>query len=188
MEKLPTKIGCLGTLLRDIDSNIIYSYGFVENFRQLLFKEKEKKHNYLEDHIHDENIFEVEYILGADLFIRRSIINKLGFFDKSFFLNYEEAELQYRYHKYGYSSCIYLGPQIIHLEGASKDKKYDDSRLNLHDIKDKQIRMVLTPKQLFYKKTKNHLIYFFVYLPYFFYHKIKIILGYHFRILFSDLK
>lgn len=64
--------------------------------------------------------FYVDYITGADLFIKKSLIDKLGFFDTDFFMYYEETELQYRYNKAGYKSMIIpTGPQIIHLEGGS---------------------------------------------------------------------
>jgi GT2 family glycosyltransferase len=65
--------------------------------------------------------------MGADMFLRSEVVDKLGLFDPSFFMYYEESELQYRYSKMGYRSMIVSGPEIVHLECASskvKGKKY----------------------------------------------------------------
>lgn len=61
----------------------------------------------------------VDYIIGADLFIKRDVVEQLGLFDESFFMYYEDSELQLRYHNHGYRSVIISSPEIIHLEGAS---------------------------------------------------------------------
>jgi len=36
------------------------------------------------------------FIIGADMFIRNSVLEKIGMFNESFFMNYEESELSYR--------------------------------------------------------------------------------------------
>ena len=70
-----------------------------------------------------QDVSEVGYISGADLILRRDVIDKTGAFDEDFFLYYEETELQYRIKKAGYK--IYVVPQaeIMHLEGKSSNKK-----------------------------------------------------------------
>jgi GT2 family glycosyltransferase len=67
----------------------------------------------------DNNIKEVDYISGADMFIRRSAINETGFFDGDFFLYYEETEFSYRLKQKGFTSVMLPAIQIVHLEGAS---------------------------------------------------------------------
>ena len=64
--------------------------------------------------IFDSELTEVDYVIGADLFIRRSIIEELGLFDPDFFMYSEEEEMQKRYSKRGYKSAIIKGPQIVH--------------------------------------------------------------------------
>lgn len=61
----------------------------------------------------------VGYITGADLLIKKSVIDECGFFDPDFFMYFEEAELQFRFQNHGYYSYLYKGTSIVHLEGKS---------------------------------------------------------------------
>lgn len=121
-ENLPRNIACLGSVLKmkdGITNNNSYStfpsiYSNLCFFKELYLRmqrtKKEKIFKYP---------FEVDYIIGADLFLRKSVADKLGLFDPDFFMYFEDSEMQYRYHKAGYKSLIINEPQIIHLEGAS---------------------------------------------------------------------
>lgn len=120
-EKMPRNVACLGTILKasdGISDNNSYSEfpslkTTIQFLKGLYFRQKNNS-------IKKQNTpFEVDYIIGADLFIRRSVIEKLGLFDPDFFMYYEETEMQYRYHNMGYKSIIINQPHIIHLEGAS---------------------------------------------------------------------
>lgn len=66
---------------------------------------------------------EVDYIVGADLFIRSDLFNSLGGFDRKFFMYWEEVDLQYRMKSKGFVAKIITGPIISHLEGASSSAK-----------------------------------------------------------------
>lgn len=68
----------------------------------------------------------VEYITGADLMIKKSILDRLGGFDERFFMYCEETELCYRIRKAGLKIMSVPEAKIIHLEGASFD---DDKRI-----------------------------------------------------------
>ncbi len=66
----------------------------------------------------------VDWIIGADLFMRNNIYAR---FDERFFLYREEIDLQLCMSKAGLELRIIAGPEIIHLEGGSSncnDKKY----------------------------------------------------------------
>jgi GT2 family glycosyltransferase len=122
-------IGCIGGFLEDKTGNIIHSYesylsywydlvyitGF--NIKKLINLKKTKfiKPSYQK---FDCQI-EVDYITGADLFITRESLNKIGLFDEEFFMYSEETDLQYRMMLKGYKRIIIPGPRIIHLEGQS---------------------------------------------------------------------
>lgn len=120
MERQDYRTACLGSILKTADGFNNHSYGtfptnysLFNNILNLYFrfrKEKEEPKNFP---------IIVDYITGADLFIRRSVIEKLGFFDEDFFMYFEETDLQYRYKKAGYKSLIIGQPEIIHLEGVS---------------------------------------------------------------------
>ena len=64
--------------------------------------------------------FQVGYITGADMMLRRSVIEKQGMFDPDFFLYFEETEMTHRHHKEGISACVQQA-QIVHLEGKSME-------------------------------------------------------------------
>jgi len=68
-----------------------------------------------------------DWVTGAFMLIRRSIVDKTKGFDESYFMYGEELEWAYRMHQaLPQSQSWYLvGPQIIHLGGASAIKKSD---------------------------------------------------------------
>ena len=61
---------------------------------------------------------EVDIIVGANLFMRKSVLDEVGIFDEDFFLYDEETELQYRIKKAGYKIIINPESKIYHLELA----------------------------------------------------------------------
>lgn len=75
---------------------------------------------YLNDH-------QQEWVTGAFMMIRRSSLNKTDGFNEDYFMYGEELELCYRIKKNNPKSQIWylIGPQIIHLGGASAIKKID---------------------------------------------------------------
>ncbi|MFA6007072.1 MAG: glycosyltransferase family 2 protein [Candidatus Shapirobacteria bacterium] len=75
---------------------------------------------FLKDHQQD-------WVTGAFMLIRRSVVDKTKGFDESYFMYGEEVEWAYRMHlAFPKSQCWYLvGPQIIHLGGASAIKRSD---------------------------------------------------------------
>jgi GT2 family glycosyltransferase len=61
----------------------------------------------------------VGYITGADMMIRKDILDKTGGFSKQFFMYFEECELTYRIKKLGYNVFSVPDAKILHLEGKS---------------------------------------------------------------------
>lgn len=74
------------------------------------------------------SMFSVDYVTGADLFVAKNVFLELGGFDESFFMYYEETDLQKRAKKLGYSSAIIYGPDIVHLEGRSSRHRTNNSK------------------------------------------------------------
>ena len=62
---------------------------------------------------------QVSYITGADLIIPRKILEKVGGFDPTFFMYYEEIELCCRIVKAGYKIMSVPTAKIVHLVGRS---------------------------------------------------------------------
>lgn len=101
-----------------------------------------------------DNKLKVAYITGADLMVRREIIDSVGGFDKDIFLYYEETELQYRISKSGYTIWSIPNAKIIHLEGKS---------INIPRQREKES---LISRQKYYKKTSSKTYWFAIDLYY----------------------
>ncbi len=67
----------------------------------------------------NKEFFEVDYVIGADLMMRSSLFKKLNGFDPSFFMYYEETDLQKRMSLLNLKAFIYTKTRIIHLEDGS---------------------------------------------------------------------
>lgn len=81
-------------------------------------------------------------ISGAALMIKKELFEKIGKFDRDFFMYYEETEMLYRVIKEGYQLASIPKAKIIHLEGASEDRKeishrrsFDSKWLYLNKVK-----------------------------------------------------
>lgn len=67
----------------------------------------------------EDAIKEVDYIVGADILIERTIFEKAKGFDDDFFLYYEETEFFFRLKNMGYKAICSPKTKIIHLGGQS---------------------------------------------------------------------
>jgi hypothetical protein len=66
---------------------------------------------------------EVDYITGADLLTRKSLINQMGLFDERFIAYCEETDFCYRVRHTARQSVTFVpSAVIIHLEGATYNK------------------------------------------------------------------
>lgn len=118
MDQQDPSIACLGTMLEDTAGKITTSYGQYLSFQHFFYRRSTK----WPAHLPSDGLI-VPVIIGADLFIRKNIIDQEGFFDPRFFMYHEENDLQRRYAKAGYYSKIITGPEIVHLEGGSSKSK-----------------------------------------------------------------
>lgn len=87
---------------------------------------------------HGDKPFDVGYICGADLMVRKEIIDSIGGFCEDFFMYFEETDLCARIRKAGYKVVSVPQAKIIHLEGKSfgpesvndsKLRHYEESRM-----------------------------------------------------------
>lgn len=156
-ESCHSSIGCWGTILLNQKNEKIHSFGkFPSIHRDLIYElllpiYKLLKYNpesKIEYQIRKPTY--VDYITGADLFIRKEIIDEIGFFDPNFFLYYEETDIQYNYKKNGYLSQIIIEPQIVHLEGGSQALKKSNLNRSL---------IILDSKLYFFSKWNSHIIF-----------------------------
>ena len=93
-------------------------FGFHRIFKKFYYKKLlEVQKNF------DNKEGKVPFIIGADMFIKREYLEKIGFFDEDFDLNFEEAELSFRASKLGLISFIVPEAEIIHYAGFSFTNK-----------------------------------------------------------------
>ena len=71
----------------------------------------------------------VGYITGADMMVRREVLDKVCCFSPRFFMYYEETELTYRIKKAGYKVVSVPQAKIQHLEGKSFKPGINVSRI-----------------------------------------------------------
>ncbi len=100
--------------------------------------------------------YEVEYIVGAAMFIPKAYIDMYGGFDEHFFMYYEESDLQKRYEKENIKRMIIPGPQIIHLEGKTSGKSPVCKRYNMESS------MVYFKKHCSFLEYKSYRIVYFI--------------------------
>jgi hypothetical protein len=72
---------------------------------------------------------EVDFITGADLFISKEVFHLLNGFDPSFFMYFEETDLQKRMSKISLKRIILNDVSIIHLEGKATPKKLSSNAI-----------------------------------------------------------
>lgn len=168
-------VGCVGCMLRDKDGDITHSYSrFPKMIRTILadsvYPVLWKSHilsklpstsNYVKGR-EGSRWFDVDYITGADLMIRRDVCEKLGMFDPDFFMYSEEVEMQHRYMKAGFRRIINNEAQIVHLVGKSTGTLTPQKRT-----------MIMKSMFLYFKKTSNpvtyhifNIIYKLFYIPF----------------------
>lgn len=132
MEKNPDTGACGGNLYNEKGEHV-HSYGYFLDIKTKVIRMLQLKNFFpdIKQRIDDKGNNEkdefkkVELIIGADLCIRKSVLDKIGYFDKDFFLYFEESELQFRMTKAGYNAYILPQAKLYHLEGkSSKIKKY----------------------------------------------------------------
>jgi GT2 family glycosyltransferase len=91
----------------------------------------------------------VDYISGAAMFVRKKIVDQIGFFDEDFFLFFEETEWAYRLKKNALELVVLPEVRIIHDEGGSDEAVLKNS-FSMRRFTDYE-----KSKQLFYRKTSG---------------------------------
>ena len=150
INKSPDNIAGVGAYLLNLDNARVHSGGdFPSLINQISFLDQlynQQKINYTKP-------YSIDYITGADLLVRRCVIDKHGAFDENFFMYYEETDMQKRYHNAGYKFILVPDADIIHLEGGSfsSEKKLPINKLI----------MQLKSRYLYFKKNSSKTYYFF---------------------------
>lgn len=118
--RLPGLYSELNSLLR----------GYLDRF----FYGKNAQFNHLSKNI------SVGYVTGANMMMRNAILAKVGYFNPTFFMYFEETELTYRIRQAGYSVMSVPEAEIQHLKGKS-----------FKGFEEKRERMFLEGRQIYNK-------------------------------------
>lgn len=103
---------------------------------------------------HTGRPLKVFFIWGADLMVRKSVLDEVGGFDPSFFMYYEDTELCWRIRK-KYDIMSVPNARIIHIFGASSEQDKSKNHLfrKTENEKSKQIYLSLTHSAVYVKVT-----------------------------------
>ena len=69
-----------------------------------------------------DQVHKVEILPGAFMFIRKSVLDQIGFLDETFFMYGEDIDLSYRITQAGYDNYYFPETTIIHYKGESTKK------------------------------------------------------------------
>jgi len=69
-----------------------------------------------------DEINEIEVLSGAFMWMRKSVLDKIGYLDEAFFMYGEDIDLSYRITQAGYKNYYFPEAQIIHYKGESTKK------------------------------------------------------------------
>jgi len=127
-----TAIGILGPQILNPDQTIQESVRRFPTFfsqvlvllklKNILNNNKFLKH-YLEKSFDYHKIQNVDQVMGAAFFIRRAVLNKIGFLDEKFFIWFEEVDYCQRAKKQGFIIKYFPEVSIIHQGGYSFQKQ-----------------------------------------------------------------
>lgn len=73
-------------------------------------------------YLDNNQINEIEVLSGAYMWMRKSVLDKIGYLDESFFMYGEDIDLSYRIIKAGYKNYYFPESKIIHYKGESTKK------------------------------------------------------------------
>jgi GT2 family glycosyltransferase len=121
------KVWCVGAQLYSEDNSPSKSYGRFPNLfdvilEQIGIKGFILKYFFKINGVHRtliNQVKEVPFIMGCNMFIRHQALEKIGLFNEKFFLNYEETELSWRAKKHGLISMILPEAKIFHYSRKS---------------------------------------------------------------------
>lgn len=118
METHGKEVGAIGTFLTDAAGNPALSgcsFPSVAMEWRYLFGRVFRRKTALSM----AEVYDVDMVTGADLFMPKSVFVRLGGFDPAIFMYYEETDLQLRMRRMGLKARLVPGASIKHLEGGS---------------------------------------------------------------------
>lgn len=119
-----------------------------------LFNKSKFFNGYYCGHLPEDKQHEIDACVGAFMFIKKDLLDKIGFFDEDYFFYGEDLDLCYRFKKAGYKIIYSPITKIIHYKGASSGIKSHSRHLSKasRQSKIKVLNESTRAMSLFYKK------------------------------------
>ncbi len=109
----------------DLDKACKRTFPNVKNsfFRLFHIPNNSSDDNYNLTNLPDDEVYEIDCLTGAFMFIRQKALDEVGLFDETFFMYGEDIDLCYRIKKAGWKIVYYGKNSITHFKGASSKKQ-----------------------------------------------------------------
>lgn len=109
-------------------------------------------------------VHEVDAISGSFFLTRKSILDKVGFFDEDYFMYAEDLDLSFRIKKAGYKIMYVPNVKIIHHKGISSGIKSHSQQISTADYESKlrALNAFCETMKIFYKKNLEKSYPFFI--------------------------
>ena len=156
------KIGVLGCTLVDENKEPNGDGGYlptlksilIEKYRGLPILNKFLKYKPFVPKFFTDAYFEIGYVLGADMLLRKKLFFEVGGFNPKYFMYYEESEIQHLIRKKGYKNYILKETKIIHLiaKSSTPSQNYSNNK-----------RIMVNQSRIEYLKNKGGLKRYFVF-------------------------
>ena len=78
--------------------------------------------SYYANHINEFDTAKVEVLVGAFMFLKRSLYNFLDGFDEDYFMYGEDIDFSFKAHKKGFSNYYFGSTSVIHYKGESTQR------------------------------------------------------------------
>lgn len=87
-----------------------------------LFPKSKRFGKYHLGYLNDDEIHEIEILSGAYMWLRKKVLDEIGYLDETFFMYGEDIDLSYRVTQAGYKNYYFPKARIIHYKGESTKK------------------------------------------------------------------
>ncbi|MCU0492447.1 MAG: glycosyltransferase family 2 protein [Chloroflexaceae bacterium] len=128
------EVGIVGPRLLNGDGSLQPSWAsFPSVLSELLGRNIRRRQPFTTDA--GNHVFDVDWVGGACMLVRRSTIRQVGLMDSAYFMYAEEADWCYRTRQQGWQVCYYDGAPVVHLGGQSSRMANQRMKAQLYQSK-----------------------------------------------------
>lgn len=118
-----TQVGVSTAQNYNEDGKFVISFDHDKGIRKLIFGRSFLEKNFSKTYPKRKKEYSepvsVNFVNGAFMFFRSSVFSKIGGFDTTIFLYFEEMDICYRMRQHGYSSVLVPQAEVMHYQGVS---------------------------------------------------------------------